>query len=307
MSLNSLFYTLKPFIPRALQINLRRMIAKRKRRLCSNEWPIDPQAGNPPPGWQGWPEGKKFALVIQHDVDTQKGHDNCHRLMKIEKTLGIRSMYSIVPERYEVSRDLLTELNDQGFGIGVHGLKHDGKLFSSEQHFRQSAVKINNYLKEWKAVGFTSPSMHRNLEWMHMLNIEYSTSTFDTDPFEPQPEGIGTIFPILVRRRHNHTGYVELPYTLPQDHLLYIILKEKNIDIWKRKLDWIVEKGGMVLFNTHPDYMNFGTVESQREEYPVRYYIEFIEFIQNRYKDQYWQALPGEVARFWRETMVKKP
>ena len=31
--------------------------------------------------------------------------------------------------------------------------------------------------------------MIRNLEWFHRLNIEYDTSTFDTDPFEPEPEG----------------------------------------------------------------------------------------------------------------------
>ena len=44
---------------------------------------------------------------------------------------------------------------------------------------------------------------------------------------------------------------------MPQDHLLFVILQEKNIDIWKRKLDWIAEKGGMALLNTHSDYMSF--------------------------------------------------
>lgn len=305
MTLNKLYYTLKPFIPRPLQITIRRMIASRKRRLYSNVWPIDPNAGNPPPGWQGWPDNKKFALVIQHDVDTQKGHDNCHKLMEIEKNFHIKSLYSIVPERYKVSGSLLEELSHHGFDIGVHGLKHDGKLFSSERVFRESAIKINNYLKEWKSTGFTSPSMHRNLDWMHMLNIEYCTSTFDTDPFEPQPDGACTIFPYYVQRNHNHC-YVELPYTLPQDHLLYIILKEKNIDIWKRKLDWIVEKGGMALFNTHPDYMNFGNTKIEREEYPVRFYEEFLAYIMDRYKDQNWLALPKDVAQFWTEKMVKR-
>jgi len=306
MFLNRAFYTLKPFIPRSLQITVRRMIASRKRRVFADIWPINPAAGNPPPGWQGWPDGKKFALVIQHDVDTQKGHDNCHRLIEIEKSMGIRSLYSIVPERYEVSRSLISEIQDNGFDIGVHGLKHDGRLFLSEKIFSESAVKINRYLKEWKAKGFTSPSMHHNLNWMHMLDIEYSTSTFDTDPFEPQPEGLGTIFPFFVRKNNNHRGYVELPYTLAQDHLLFIILSEKNIDIWKKKLDWIVERGGMALLNTHPDYMNWGDRTEQKEEYPVRLYIEFIEYIKTRYKNEYWQALPREIAEFWMNLMVNK-
>jgi hypothetical protein len=35
-------------------------------------------------------------------------------------------------------------------------------------------------------------------DWLHQLNIEYDLSTFDTDPFEPQPEGRHTIFPFWV-------------------------------------------------------------------------------------------------------------
>ena len=98
--------------------------------------------------------------------------------------------------------------------------------------------------------------MHHNLEWIHDLDIEYA-STFDTDPFEPQSDGVGTIFPFWVSGNSNQKGYVELPYTLPQDFTLFILMKEKNIDIWKQKLDWIAENGGMALVNTHPDYMNF--------------------------------------------------
>jgi hypothetical protein len=305
MTLNTLFYTLKPFIPRSIQIAIRRMMASRKRRIYADVWPIDPTAYKKPEGWQGWPEGKKFALVIQHDVDTQKGHDNCHKLMELEQRYGIKSLYSFVPERYKVSMPLIKELSDKGFSIAVHGLNHDGKLFSSEQHFRQSALKINRYMHEWDSVGFTSPSMHRNPDWMHILDMEHCTSSFDTDPFEPQPSGrVGTIFPFYMRSNHNEKGYVELPYTLPQDHLLFVILQEKNIDIWKRKLAWIVDKGGMALLNTHPDYMHFENTKLQREEYPVQLFLEFLDYIKTKYQDQYWQTFPREVAQFWVEKIA---
>lgn len=305
MSLNRFYYQVKPFVPRVLQLSIRRVLASYKRRKYANSWPIDPKSSKKPENWKGWPDGKKFALIIQHDVDTQKGHDNCHKLMNIERKLNIKSLFSFVPERYNVSATLRKEILDQGFGLGVHGLKHDGKLFSSEAYFRESAVKINRYLSEWNAQGFTSPSMHHNLDWMHHLNIKYSTSTFDTDPFEPNPEGVETIFPFFVQKKQNHNGFVEMPYTLPQDHLLYIILREKNINIWKKKLDWIVEQGGMALLNTHPDYMNFGNTEMKREEYPSQFYAEFLEYVINKYKDQYWHVLPGEVAGFWGEKVVK--
>jgi len=47
-------------------------------------------------------------------------------------------------------------------------------------------------------VGFRAPAMHDNLEWISELNLEYDLSTFDTDPFEPQSDGVGTIFPFKV-------------------------------------------------------------------------------------------------------------
>ena len=47
---------------------------------------------------------------------------------------------------------------------------------------------------------------------------------------------------------------------------LFILMKEKNIDIWKQKLDWISEHSGMALLNTHPDYMNFDGGIRQKSE-----------------------------------------
>jgi hypothetical protein len=97
---------------------------------------------------------------------------------------------------------------------------------------------------------------------------------------------------------------VELPYTLPQDFTLFVLMKEKDIAIWKQKLKWIAKKGGMVLINTHPDYMHFGNGESGLEEYPVQRYKEFLEYVKTEYEGQYWHVLPSGMARFWREEVV---
>jgi hypothetical protein len=303
--LNKIFYTFKPAIPRRLQIALRRIIARYKRKKYAHIWPIDPSSNKPPDGWSGWPNGKKFALLLCHDVDTKKGYDTCLDLAAIEENLGFRSYFNFVPEGYHNSSSVLKELQKRGFEIGVHGLNHDGKLFRSRKIFDQRAVKINDYLKQWGCCGFTSPSMHHNPDWLHALNISCSTSTFDTDPFEPQPDSAATIFPYRVQNGHNPRGYLELPYTLPQDHLLFVILQEKTIDILKMKLDWIAEHGGMALLNTHTDYMNFDGEKSGAESYPVAYYIEFLEYIKRNYKDQYWHVLPQEIAGLWKENLVE--
>jgi len=295
----NIYYDLKPFIPRRLQIYLRRRLVQNKRRACAGCWPIDENAGKHPEGWLGWPEGKQFALVLTHDVETAQGQGKCYPLIQMEKELGFRSSFNFVPKRYSVSFELRRTLTDQGFEVGVHGLYHDGKYWNSRKIFEERAVKINHFLKEWKAFGFRSPSMMRNLDWIHDLHIGYDASTFDTDPFEPQGDGARTIFPFSVRKGGGDRGYIELPYTLPQDFTLFVLMREKNIDIWKLKLDWVAQKGGMALVIVHPDYMTFGGKKLRISEYPAHYYKELLHYIRTRYEGRYWHVLPKEMARFW--------
>ncbi len=304
--LTKLYYVFKPAIPRRLQIALRRAVALRRRVSCSHVWPIDERANGKPEKWPGWPNGKQFALVLTHDVETALGQEKCRDLANMEERLGFRSSFNFVAEAFSVSRDLHHELERRGFEIGVHGLTHDGSLYHSRESFKEQAMRINQYLAKWNCIGFRSPSMHHNLEWTHALDIEYDASTFDTDPFEPQPDGMGTIFPFFVNGQPTNKGFVELPYTLPQDFTLFIILREKDTDIWKKKLDWIAEHGGMALMITHPDYMSFNGAKSGIEKYPAHYYEDFLRYIQSTYAEQYWHALPRDIARHWRHQVVNK-
>ena len=280
---------------------MRRKLIANKLPKYSDVWPIDPNSATPPKGWEGWPNGKKFALVLTHDVENAIGLEKCRKLMDLEINLGFRSSFDFVPELYETPAELRNHLTAKGFEVGVHGLIHDGKLYSSRELFKKRAIRINHYIEKWNAVGFRSPSMHHNLEWLHDLNIEYDASTFDTDPFEPQPDAVSTIFPFVVKKNPLKKAYVELPYTLPQDSTLFLFMEEQNIDIWIKKLDWIVQHGGMALFITHPDYMNFGDKKLGLMEYSSQLYENFLQYIQEKYKGQYWNALPKEMAQFWRD------
>ena len=296
---NEIYYCIKPLIPRRVQIYFRRLFIHYQVAKYRKIWPIDEKGGMEPPGWQGWPDGKKFALILTHDVDSAQGQSKCLDLMKLDASLGFRSSFNFVPLRYSVLPDILATLRKEGFEVGVHGLYHDGKYYLSKGIFSKRAARINGYLKEWQAVGYRAPSMYHRLDWFHELEIEYDASTFDTDPFEPHSVGVGTIFPFFVKDPDEQRGYVELPYTLPQDFSLFILMQNKNIDIWKKKLDWVVERGGMMLMNTHPDYMDFNG-NSSVEGYPAQFYEEFLKYVKEKYAGQYWHALPREVARFWR-------
>jgi hypothetical protein len=300
---NRIFYLVKPLIPRALQIFLRRTLVRHQAKRCRDIWPIDERAGVAPAGWPGWPGNKRFALVLTHDVDTQHGHDRALALADVEEQLGLRSSFNFVPLRYSVSDHVLTTLKERGFEVGVHGLYHDGRYLDSKSVFLERAHKINHYLAKWDCSGYRAPCMQHKLDWFHELNIEYDASTFDTDPFEPNPQGVGTIFPFIVTCKETTSKYVELPYTLAQDFTLFVLMEQRNTDIWKRKLDWLVQHGGMALINTHPDYMCFNGTACRSEEYPARHYEQFLRHVQAAYGEQYWHVLPRDLARFWMKTM----
>ena len=87
-----LYYILKPFIPRKLQLFLRRLQGKKLLKKHKNVWPILPGSEKKPENWIGWPDGKDFAIVLTHDVEWRKGHDKCKQLLEIEKKLGFKSI-----------------------------------------------------------------------------------------------------------------------------------------------------------------------------------------------------------------------
>ncbi len=302
--LTRVYYDVKPFVPRSLRWAVRRRRAAGVRRRQHAAWPILPSAGRAPADWQGWPRGLDFALVLTHDVEGPRGLAQVRPLAELEMRLGFRSSFNFIPEgSYHVPEDLLDWLAENGFEVGVHDLHHDGKLYRTRAGFEAKARRINHWLERWNACGFRSGFMLRQLGWLHDLRIAYDSSTFDTDPFEPQPSGAHTIFPYWIQDVTGESGYVELPYTLPQDSTLFLLLGERDAGVWNRKLRWIAGHGGMALMNVHPDYMAFEN-EPLPETYPASLYEDFLRNVVNNYSGRFWQALPREVAAHVRRSPV---
>ncbi len=301
-----LYYGVKPLVPRRPRQILRSWLTRRRRPLVSETWPTLPGSERKPEGWPGWPKGKEFAFVLTHDVEGERGLAKCRQLAEVEAKLGFRSSFNFVPEGdYHVSRELREELVAEGFEVGVHDLRHDGKLYQGRRAFLRNAERINEYLREWGAVGFRSGFMLHNLEWLHELKVDYDLSTFDTDPFEPQPDAAGTIFPFWKCDQRGRS-YVEMPYTMAQDSTLFLLMKETTPEVWLRKLDWIASHGGMALVSVHPDYLRFPGQKADSDTFPIEHYETLLRHVRDTYKDRAWNVLPKDLAE-WHKENVKKP
>src|SRR5260221_109963 len=200
---------------------VRRFLAKRKLARCRELWPIKPGTEKPPIGWPGWPDGKKFAVVLTHDV---------------EGPTGLERVNSVFP-----------------FWVGGEG--------NHEIHEREGEGR----------------------------NAQHSTWNSSSRQNQVQADQPST-FDIA------RSGYVELPYTLPQDSTIFALFREQGIDIWKRKLDWIAEHGGMAMLDVHPDYMTFNGSIRKGAEYRCALYEEFLQHITRKFERQYLHAAPNQVA-----------
>lgn len=296
----SAFYLIKPLIPRELQLRLRRRYATRQAARAFPAWPIESiliehqhqelrrrlrQNGAERVPLVGfWPDGHQSACVLTHDVEGPHGLEKIGRILEIEQRYGFVSSWNFVAESYEIPAGTFDRLRAAGCEIGLHGIKHDGKLFQSRARFESNLPKIRSYLAQWGAVGFRSPATLRRADWMHELGCLYDSSFPDTDPFQPQAGGCCSIFPFMFG------DVVELPITLVQDQTLWEILEQRSIDLWVRKSEWVIRNHGLVNIITHPDY--FTCPER------IAMYEDFLAFLADQ--RGCWHALPRDIAEWWR-------
>lgn len=295
------YYALKPLMPRRLQLALRRAYAPRQARVQFPAWPLESSLVEhrdaqlleqvrasglqrmPFVNW--WPERRRAAALLTHDVEGPTGLANVMRVVELERRYGFVSSWNFVAEWYPIPDGLFDALRAAGCEIGLHGILHDGRLFADRATFESNLPKIAHYVEQWGVVGFRSPATGRNAAWMHELPVRYDSSFPDSDPFEPQPGGCCSIMPFFFG------DVVELPITLTQDHTVFEILRSPGIDLWREKTDWLRANHGLVNIIVHPDYV----VEQHR----LDRYEAFLAYLAGL--DDVWRALPRDAARWWRE------
>ncbi|MDE0865323.1 MAG: hypothetical protein OSA98_16150 [Rubripirellula sp.] len=231
-----------------------------------------------------WPDGYQMATCLTHDIETKTGLGLVDRLAALEESLGFRSSWNFVPHKYAIDQGLLADLRNRGHEICVHGYNHDGRLFESKRTFTARSVAINQAMLDFGSKGFRSPMVHRNLNWMQMLDADYDASCFDIDPFQAMPGGIGSVWPFIAGK------LVEMPYTMPQDHTLLVTLAETTPRIWIEKLTFLRQLSGMALMITHPDYLDTSA--------SLKIYQDFL--IHLTEQEDCWRASPLQIVDWWR-------
>ena len=293
------YYYVRPLLPRSVQIYARRQVVRLQARSRFPRWPIEPClhdffdlmlaiiggiSGGPVPCIAPWPNGHSWALVLSHDVEQAGGVAAVREVVELEREHGVRSSWNFVPRRYEIDSTLLSDLNDQGLEIGVHGVDHDGRDLESWATWQRRLPAAYDFAARWDAVGFRSAALHRHHEWMRSLRFAYDSSWPDTDPFEPQNGGCCTWLPFF------NGQVVELPLTLPQDHTLFVILGHQDETVWVKKAEFLRKRGGLAVIDTHPDYLVDRRIRSAYDRFLARFADDAAA----------WHALPREVSAWWR-------
>src|SRR5712692_2810304 len=265
-ALRDAYYFLRPL----MHVNVRKHVQRARlngwRTLLFPRWPVDTtvedlceqllllsmkaKGVDKVPFVWFWPDGAQSCVAMTHDIETERGKAFCDELMSIDDSCGIKASIQVVPEgRYKVSAAFVKGIRDRGFEVNIQDLNHDGNLFRDREEFLRRAQKINGYGRAYEAKGFRAAVLYRNLNWYDALEFSFDMSVPNVSRLDPQRGGCFTVTPYFVG------DILEIPLTTTQDYMLFHLLNDYSLDLWKAQTELIVEKNGLVSFIVHPDYV----------------------------------------------------
>ena len=303
--IRSIYYWTRPILPVPVRSVLQRIKLRGEPKNRFPKWPVDrtvdrlfeklmvaairANGGRPIPFIWFWPNGKKAAFILTHDIEDEAGKTFCSSLMDIDDEYGFKASFQIVPEsRYPIEPEFLKEFRNRDFEICVHDLNHDGNLYRERSEFRRRAQLINKYCKEFGTEGFRSGVLYRNLLWYGDYQFSYDMSVPNVAHLDPQGGGCCTVMPYFVG------DILEIPVTMTQDYALFHILHERSIDLWKQQFRIVAEGHGLISVIIHPDY-----VIEPREQ---RMFRDFLSYVREQCAtSNIWAAVPSRINSWWRQ------
>ena len=239
-----------------------------------------------------WPDGKQFAIVLCHDVDTRKGQEFAPILAEQATGSGLRAAWFVVGRSYSIDHGLWGALHQKGHEIGLHGALHDNRISSLPRP--EIAARLDScrdFVERYRIRGFRSPSLRVSDALYEELEprFGYDSSVPDSDfagPWYPR-RGCCTVFPF------RRSGLLVLPLTLPLDDKCRALgLKpEETLALWRDKLSLVRQLGGLANVTVHcePHLWNSPAREAL--------YAQLLGLLTGF--DDAWLATPREVAEVY--------
>jgi hypothetical protein len=304
-SLKSTYYWLRPMMHLHVRKRIQRVHLNGWRNLFFPRWPVDTTVENlceqllllsmkargvdAVPFIWFWPDGAHGCVTVTHDIETEKGLNFCSELMDTDQAFGIKASIQVVPEgRYKISDAFIQDIRNRRFELNIQDLNHDGHLYRDREEFLRRARRINEYAKLYDAEGFRAAVLYRNLDWYDALQFSYDMSVPNVAHLDPQRGGCCTVMPYFVGEM------LEIPLTTTQDYMLFHLLNDYSLDLWKAQTELILQRNGLASFIIHPDY-----VIEKRARGIYRELLSFLHHL--RSSAGIWFALPTEIDCWWRE------
>lgn len=247
-----------------------------------------------------WPEGKEYAVVLTHDVDSDfalRHRRALDRLRKTEEKVEARSAWLVVTKLLGTGLAALDDLYAAGHEIGFHGTRHDHRLaflppISLAERIKSASVLIERF----RARGFRSPASLRTPAMFHALDgsFEYDMSMHDAISHPATPtsgtEGCSTCHPFLI----GGTDLLEIPTTVPEEWYCELrgLGPEETLQRQLEALDRVGARGGVANVLAHPEPQL-----SLREPW-LEVYRRLVERVAA--DERAWLVRPGDLNRHWR-------
>jgi hypothetical protein len=216
-------------------------------------WPIERgiDAAIDPPRYRG----KRAAFILTHDIDSAAELGFLDEALALDREVGIESSVGFVPYLSWPLEKLVKKLQGEGREVYWHDIRHDGRLpYMPINRIRQVFDEIlaaSPWANDVRTFRAGQLLVSANLMTVVAERFAIDMSLPDTERHGPYgaSAGCGTVYPFRLG------GLLEVPVTMPQDVFLRHVYRyppAKIAEIWSRKIDYIVDRGGVISLNIHP-------------------------------------------------------
>ena len=245
----------------------------------------------------GWPDGKRFPLLVTHDVDTKEGMALAGGVLDEMVALGLKPCFFLVGRGYDWDEGFIRAVYEAGGEIGLHGDLHDNRIaFLSADKAAERLDTCRELVERHHIRGFRAPSLLVSDAMYEAVGPRFawdsSVPDTDTHTLLGPRRGCGTVFPF--RRR----GCLVLPLTMPADDRLLLLGYRglELVEVLRRKLAHVRQLGGLCHFLTHPEPHLFG-----KRVLRDLFAAVFEEILDT---NEAWIATPSMVADYWESLTV---